>query len=156
MTQKEKIALFEGQSGQKWNPQTTGVWLENLPGVTVLPELPLATYVVLENLPRITSLPEMPMATDVWLEGLPMVFIKTLPGDNFYKYNSAVFMWRGELHVKMGCFIRTVREWKADFWNNPMFPDDGSDKSNGRLKRFNELLEAAAGNENKHKGGLEK
>ena len=51
----------------------TVVWLENLPGVTALPELPAATFVRLENLPGVTALPELPAATFVRLYNLPGV-----------------------------------------------------------------------------------
>ena len=51
----------------------TDVLLDNLPGVTALPELPAATYVRLYNLPGVTALPEMPAATYVLLDNLPGV-----------------------------------------------------------------------------------
>ena len=34
----------------------------------------------------------------------------------------------------MGCSLRTVEEWDANFWNNnEEFPNDGSEKSKLRL-----------------------
>ena len=49
----------------------TDVWLDNLSGITSVPEFPAATEVRLENLPGITSVPEFPAATEVWLWDLP-------------------------------------------------------------------------------------
>jgi len=52
-----------------WFKTAPDVSLDNLPGVTELPEMPAATYVWLHNLPGVTALPEMPAATAVWLDG---------------------------------------------------------------------------------------
>jgi len=48
----------------------------------------------------------------------------------------------------MGCYVRKVSEWEADFWNNENeFPNDNSEKSNLRLfafetaKRWFEIIE---------------
>ena len=38
----------------------TEVWLDNMPGVTSLPDMPAATHVWLYNMPGVTSLPDMP------------------------------------------------------------------------------------------------
>ena len=51
------------------------VWLENLPQVSVLPEMPRAKYVLLLNLSQVSVLPEMPKANSVWLENLPQVSV---------------------------------------------------------------------------------
>ena len=43
---------------------------------------------------------------------------------------------RGEI-IQLGCFTRTRKDWENDFWNNEKeFPNDNSDKSNGRLRAF--------------------
>ena len=43
----------------------------------------------------------------------------------------------GEKYVTMGCYLRKLSEWEADFWNNPNeFPNDNSEKSNLRLFAF--------------------
>ena len=54
----------------------------------------------------------------------------------------------GEKYVRMGCYVRKVSEWEADFWNNENeFPNDNSEKSNLRLfafetaKRWFEIIE---------------
>ncbi len=55
------------------DPTATSVWLERLPGVTALPDMPAATSVWLYDLPGVTALPDMPAAIDVWLDNLPGV-----------------------------------------------------------------------------------
>jgi hypothetical protein len=52
-----------------WFATATMVWLENLPCITSLPDMPAATKVWLSHLPGVTSLPEMPAAIEVWLDG---------------------------------------------------------------------------------------
>ena len=45
---------------------------------------------------------------------------------------------KDEKRVKMGCYDRSLAEWKENFWNNENeFPNDGSEKSNLRLFAFN-------------------
>lgn len=39
-------------------------------------------------------------------------------------------------YVKMGCFERTRKEWEADFWNNPNYPNNGNFRSQKRLFAF--------------------
>jgi len=52
-----------------------------------------------------------------------------------YKYVVIPFISEsGEKYVKMGCYVRKITEWDADFWNNiNEFPNDNSLKSNLRL-----------------------
>jgi hypothetical protein len=43
----------------------------------------------------------------------------------------------GKKWVKMGCYLRMLSEWEADFWNNDNeFPNDNSETSNLRLFAF--------------------
>jgi hypothetical protein len=51
----------------------TDVWLDNLPLVQAVPDMPAATIVRLDNLPLVSAVPDMPAATDVWLYNLPLV-----------------------------------------------------------------------------------
>ena len=40
----------------------------------------------------------------------------------------------GKKYVKMGCYLRTVKEWDKDFWNNKSeFPNNESIKSQLRI-----------------------
>ena len=56
---------------------------------------------------------------------------------NEYKFVSRSYLSNGTWFVQMGCYLRTLEEWEADFWNNPNeFPNDGSEKSNERLRCF--------------------
>ena len=59
-----------------------------------------------------------------------------------YRYNA--FMYFNETDnkwwVQLGCHLRTIEEWDADFWNNPSeFPNNGSEKSNDRLRVYTAL-----------------
>jgi hypothetical protein len=60
---------------------------------------------------------------------------------NLYKYAcSAHINNKGMETIQLGCYTRTRSEWEQDFWNNPSeFPNDGSDKSNARLRAFQVL-----------------
>jgi len=40
-------------------------------------------------------------------------------------------------YIGLGCYFRSIEDWKNDFWNNDNeFPDDGSEKSNLRIFAF--------------------
>jgi hypothetical protein len=56
-----------------------------------------------------------------------------------YKYVVIPYITEAnEYRIKMGCYDRLLNEWETDFWNNPSeFPNDGSMKSNLRLRAFN-------------------
>ena len=44
--------------------------------------------------------------------------------------------------VRLGCHIRKVADWEADFWNDPReFPDNGSVKSQERVMAYKTCLE---------------
>ena len=55
-----------------------------------------------------------------------------------YKYTIIVFLSaRNERYIKMGCFLRKVKEWEKDFWNNDReFPDNDSEASKLRLMAY--------------------
>lgn len=57
---------------------------------------------------------------------------------NLYRYSvSAYFNKKGEQIIQLGCYNRTRKEWEDDFWNNVKeFPNDGSDKSEARMRAF--------------------
>jgi uncharacterized protein YjbI with pentapeptide repeats len=59
-----------------------------------------------------------------------------------YEYTVIPFITEeNEKRLVMGCFNRSLDEWKSDFWNNNNeFPNDGSLKSNLRLMAFNTAL----------------
>ena len=62
-----------------------------------------------------------------------------------YKYTAAAYLDEslGLWTVQLGCYMRSVAAWDADFWNNPNeFPNDGSEKSNARLRAYR-MLKAA-------------
>ena len=56
-----------------------------------------------------------------------------------YLYYIIAYITESDEHrVKMGCHDRSVTEWDSDFWNNNKeFPNDGSFKSNQRLRAYN-------------------
>ena len=56
---------------------------------------------------------------------------------NLYKYSSSSYLSKGVEWIQLGCFLRTRQEWESDFWNNDdEFPNNGSEKSEARLRAF--------------------
>ena len=55
-----------------------------------------------------------------------------------YKYRVMAIIYEdGSEDVEMGCYTRSVENWKADFWNNPNeFTDPNSIESRLRLFAF--------------------
>ena len=54
----------------------------------------------------------------------------------------AIVSETGEKYIKMGCHLRSVEEWDADFWNNnDEFPNDGSHASQLRVLAYNTAKE---------------
>ena len=54
-----------------------------------------------------------------------------------YKYVTGAYISKGEAWIQMGCYLRTLKEWEDDFWNNTKeFPNDNSPKSRARLFAF--------------------
>ena len=50
---------------------------------------------------------------------------------------SAFFKKDGTQMIQLGCFLRTRQEWDANFWNNDKeFPNDGSERSEARLRAY--------------------
>lgn len=42
-----------------------------------------------------------------------------------YKYHVSAHYNQGVPYIQMGCFLRTLKEWQKDFWNNTQeFPND--------------------------------
>ena len=61
---------------------------------------------------------------------------------NSYKYSSGYYYDSNSKTwwIKLGCYFRTLSDWENDFWNNPNeFPNDGSEKSQARLKLFDDI-----------------
>ena len=45
-------------------------------------------------------------------------------------------------HIKLGCYLRSVDEWAANFWNNPSeFPNNGDTKSKQRWLAYQTCLQ---------------
>jgi hypothetical protein len=67
-------------------------------------------------------------------KGKPISVIRKF--DGLYKYPVCAYKTTdNELRIKMGCYDRSVSEWKEDFWNNPReFPNDESEKT--RMRKF--------------------
>ena len=57
-----------------------------------------------------------------------------------YKYRVSAFSIKGEMFVQMGCFTRSVKEWKKDFWNNDQEFKKGTPEGNERLAAFEKML----------------
>jgi len=57
---------------------------------------------------------------------------------NLYEYSCGGYLKKtGKQAIQMECYDRLRSEWEADFWNNPSeFPNDGSPKSEARLRAF--------------------
>ena len=54
-----------------------------------------------------------------------------------YKYHVSAHYNRGVPYIQLGCFLRTLKEWEDNFWNNTKeFPDNGSEKSEARKFAF--------------------
>ena len=62
-------AAFERALKNKSFQAATYVWLDNLPGVTALPEMPAATYVWLLNLPGVTAPPRVHSRGSIYRNG---------------------------------------------------------------------------------------
>ena len=107
----------------------------------VLPELPpgLKTLYCCSN--QLSVLPKLPNNLKIFdcSNNLLEVYIE-IEGDDFYKYKSIGFIAGKSKYVRMGCFLRLLEDWKRNFWNNDKeFPNDNSEKSNNRYKRFLEI-----------------
>jgi len=60
--------------------------------------------------------------------------------DRLYKYRSSMIVTEKEVIIQMGCFTRTEKEWREDFWNNDSeFPKD-SEQGKERLQAFNKMM----------------
>jgi len=60
--------------------------------------------------------------------------------DRLYKYRSSIIVTEKEVIIQMGCFTRTEKEWREDFWNNDSeFPKD-SEQGKERLQAFNKMM----------------
>lgn len=59
-----------------------------------------------------------------------------------YKYDCACILSdKGHKYIKLGCFTRSVTDWKKDFWNNDNeFPNDNSKSSKRRLVAYKSCL----------------
>ena len=84
--------------------------------------------------------------TDADLRGAELIGIKIKTATVFtgiYRYVViAIVSETGDKYVKMGCHLRTVEEWEADFWNNNReFPNDGRKASQLRLLAYNTAKE---------------
>jgi len=54
-----------------------------------------------------------------------------------YRYHVCAYWHNGKGIIQLGCFVRTVDEWKADFWNNPSeFTYHDAPESKRRLFAF--------------------
>jgi len=104
----------------------------------VLPALPrlLKNIDCYNNLLKV--LPKLPSNLKIFYcyNNLLKVYIE-IGNDKSYKYISKGFIAGKRKYVQMGCFLRLLKDWEKNFWNNDQeFPNDGSEKSNNRYKRF--------------------
>jgi len=60
---------------------------------------------------------------------------------NGYKYIARGYLntSNGLNYVQLGCYLRTIQEWDADFWNNPDEFTEGTDQGNVRWNVFNQI-----------------
>jgi hypothetical protein len=68
------------------------------------------------------------------------VVIKVVHLDGLYKYNQDIIYTKEDTYIRMGCFTRTVEEWRNDFNNNPKEFPIGSDEWKKRLEAFNACM----------------
>jgi hypothetical protein len=55
-----------------------------------------------------------------------------------YKYHVSAYYNNSIPYIQLGCYLRTLKEWEADFWNNPSeFTDPDAPESKKRLFAFN-------------------
>ena len=104
----------------------------------VLPKLPsnLEILYCYNNLLKV--LPKLPSNLKIFYcyNNLLKVYIE-IENDKSYKYKSVGFIAGKRKYVQMGYFLRLLKDWEKNFWNNDQeFPNDGSEKSNNRYKRF--------------------
>lgn len=64
--------------------------------------------------------------------------LKQLRG--LYRYSIDIIETTENTYIRMGCFTRTVNEWKKDFWNNEKEFQKSSVEGIKRLKAFNECM----------------
>ena len=129
--------------------------------LTVLPELPLMLELLDCSANQLSILPKLPLmlelldCSDNKLSVLPKLvkglekirvfgnklkYYIEIKGDKIYKYDSRGFVAGKSKYVQMGCFSRLLKDWGKSFWNNDKeFPNDNSEKSNNRYRRFLEI-----------------
>ena len=69
--------------------------------------------------------------------GVRGVVMKVTSFSRIYKYDSAIIETKHPIYIRMGCFTRTVNEWREDFWNNDREFLKGSEEGARRLLAFN-------------------
>jgi hypothetical protein len=60
---------------------------------------------------------------------------------NHYKYIATGFLNKtdGKNYVQLGCVLRTIQEWDADFWNNPNEFKEGTPEGNKRFVVYQKI-----------------
>ena len=104
----------------------------------VLPSLPCLLKIIDCYSNLLEVLPKLPSNLKIFYcyNNLLKVYIE-IGNDKSYKYISKGFIAGKRKYVQMGCFLRLLKDWEKNFWNNDKeFPNDGSEKSNNRYKRF--------------------
>jgi len=106
--------------------------------LSILPKLPYNLKIINCSYNNLEVLPTLPrLLKNIDYSYNPLKIYVEIKGDENYKYRSKGFIAGGKKYVQMGCRLRLLSEWEKNFWdNNEEFPNNGSEKSNNRYKRF--------------------
>ena len=63
--------------------------------------------------------------------------LKCIHLDGLYKYSQDIIFTDEDIYIRMGCFTRTIKEWKEDFNNNEEEFPIGLDEWRERLDAIN-------------------
>ena len=137
---EQKIAYYEEVTKRKWDENATKLYCSNVL-LEVLPELPRGLEIFDCTNNKLSVLPKLLKGLKkIHVFGNKLKYYIEIKGDKIYKYDSRGFVAGKSKYVQMGCFLRLLKDWEKNFWNNDKeFPNDGSEKSNNRYKRFLEI-----------------
>jgi len=68
---------------------------------------------------------------------------KIISIQNAYKYHVSAWFNKGKKYVAMGCFTKTEKQWRKNFWNNPDEFKKGSEDGIMRKKAFEVICKLA-------------
>ena len=126
----ELVAKSEVYDVRIWSDVSIGSDVRIASGVRIASDVSIFPGV------RIAS--DVSIASGVRIEsGVRGTVLKVTSLSLVYEYQTDIIETDENVYVRMGCFTRTVVEWKADFWNNEKEFPRGSEEGERRLLAFN-------------------